>query len=281
MEGKNDMKKLITLALVLIFAFSAILLANAEENEISYGKTYTLITPASEGYPDDGVKLTDGIYGTIPDGSTNYYSSGAYVGFNQSAVDENGNFVIVLDLGRVYNDISGFTIGFLNETSVGIFAPKSVTFAISDTENGSYTDIGTLNTEKSVAEDVSETHSATLSAEDESGRYVRVTIEHLGEYVDDAGATKNAGWTFIDEISVHSSGNANDGSSEGSNESSNSESNAAGESSEISNTSSESSISQSPVVPGDTKTNALVFVLLAISALGMAAALFSKTKHEY
>lgn len=276
------MKKIITLILVLTLALSAILLASAEESEISYGKPYTLVTPASEGYPDDSIKLTDGIYGTIPDGSTGYYSSGAYVGFNQNSVDDSGNFVIILDLGRVYTDLTAFTVGFLNETSVGIFAPSSVTIALSDTEDGNFRDIGTLNTAKEVTEGISETHSATLTAEDESGRYVKFTIAHLGEYLDDAGETKNAGWTFIDEISVYSSGNADDNSNENSNSSTETEPPLA-DSSDVTGSegSADQSSSHSPVIPGDTKTNGLVFVLLAVSALLMATALFSKTKHEY
>ena len=266
------MKKLLAIAIVLLLSLSLIPQALAEESEVSLGKSYTLVTPASSGYADDGKKLTDGIYGTVPDGSTNYYSSGAYVGFNQSAVDENGNFVIILDLGEIYDDLSGFTIGFLNETSVGIFAPKSVNFALSDTEDGVFEDVGTLTTEKSKSDGISETHSMTLAVENASGRYLRVSVKHLGEYTDDSGATKSAGWTFIDEISVYSSGSANGSTSESENDST--------LPSESSDMSSESSVSDSPVVPGDDNASPFVFALLAISSLTMAAALFIVKKRE-
>ena len=85
------MRKTVALAilvLILIFALSV----GAEENVVSYGKQYSLLTPASDAYPDNGSKLTDGIFGTLPDGKNNYYSSGAYIGFNQVNADESGNF---------------------------------------------------------------------------------------------------------------------------------------------------------------------------------------------
>jgi len=271
------MKKLITFALAIMLALSVMLFASAEETEISYGKTYTLVTPASEGYPDDGIKLTDGVFGTIPDGANGYFSSGAYVGFNQNDVDDDGNFVIMLDLGRVYDDLSGFGIGFLNETSVGIFAPKSVTFAVSDTTDGTFTDVGTLDTAQSTADGVSETHFELLE-ETASGRFVRISIEHLGEYTNDNGETKSVGWTFIDEISVFS-GSTTDESGEVSDLESDMESEEQS-SVQSSEASSESSESSAPVVPGDDKTNTVVFILLSISAITMGGALFIGKKQK-
>ncbi len=278
------MKKLITFALVIMLALSVMLFASAEETEISYGKTYTLVTPASEGYPDDGIKLTDGVFGTIPDGTNGYFSSGAYVGFNQNDVDDDGNFVIMLDLGRVYDDLSGFGVGFLNETSVGIFAPNSVTFAVSDTTDGTFTDVGTLDTAQSTDDGISETHFEILE-ETASGRFVRISIEHLGEYTNENGETKSVGWTFIDEISVFSgsttdeSGDASEESSTVSDLESDMESD---EQSSIqsSEASSESSESSAPVVPGDDKTNSVVFILLSISAITMGGALFIGKKQK-
>lgn len=276
------MKKLITFALVIIFALSLMQFASAEETEVSYGKSYTLVTPASEGYPDDGIKLTDGIFGTIPDGATGYFSSGAYVGFNQNDVDDNGNFVVLLDLGRVYDDLSGFGVGFLNETSVGIFAPKSVTFAVSDTSDGRFTDVGTLDTAKSTDADISETHFDVLE-KTASGRFVRVTVEHLGEYTNENGETKSVGWTFLDEISVFSGSTTDESSGDESSTSSDDESSVSSDdqsSAQSSEGSSESSASSAPVVPGDDKSDTLVFVLLSISALTMGGALFVGKKQK-
>ena len=76
---KKSLVILLSLLIVSLLAGRAL----AEGSEISYGKSYTLITPASAAYPDNSAKLTDGIFGTLPDGSTSYYSSPSYVGFNQ------------------------------------------------------------------------------------------------------------------------------------------------------------------------------------------------------
>lgn len=260
-------------AMLFSFLFSILLVsvAFAAGTEVSYGKSYSLITSASDAYPDDSIKLTDGIYGTIPDGKTNYYSNPAYVGFNQVNVNEEGNFVIILDLKQRYEDLSGFTVGFLNEPAVGIYAPKSVSFELADDRNGEYTLLGSLDTAKSTESDVSETYAMTLATDDSAGRFLRVTITQLGEFKDAEGNTKTAGWTFIDEISVYSSGNATDDSSD--------ESSQAGESSGV--TSEEEQTSEpEPIVPGDSATGIFVFVLLALSSLAMMGALFAHKKQR-
>lgn len=283
-EGNDFMKKIIALA-ILVLMLMPFTLVNAEETEISYGKQYDIITPASEAYPDSGSKLTDGIYGTVADGKTNYYSSGAYVGFNQVDADESGNFVVILDLGESYNDISAFTVGFLNETSVGIYAPKSVKFEIANERNGEYFEVGELSTEKPTSDGLSETYASTLVTDDISGRFVKVTIKHLGEFADENGETKNAGWTFIDEIAVHSSGNSNVGDeSENSSDSEPSESVPESqpepdESSEQSEESAESS-EIAPPNAGDSSGGIFGFALLAISAFSMMAALFIKKRNS-
>ncbi len=282
------MKKLIATAFALLLVFAFLITPSAEGSEVSYGKSYSIITPASDAYPDDGIKLTDGIFGTVPDGKNNYYSSGAYVGFNQVDVDENGNFVIILDLGRSYDDLSAFTVGFLNETSVGIYAPKSVSFAISDERNGEYSDIGKLETAKGTENGLSEAFAMTLAAEDVEGRFVRVTIEHLGEYTDENGENKTAGWTFIDEISVYSSGNGevssgSDGepSDEPSDEPSNEPSNEPIPESSVGENISEGTSQDEPIKPGDGDFGIAVWVLLAISAFAMMAALFIKKQRRF
>lgn len=275
------MKKVFILLLSAFLAVTAAYTASAEEGEISYGKSYALITPASAAYPDSGSKLTDGIYGTLPDGGSSYYSSGAYVGFNQVDTDENGNFVIILDLGRVYGDISAVTIGFLNETGAGIYAPKSVTFALADDRNGDYTELGALNTAKSTESGISETFAMTLAADNAEGRYLRVTVTHLGEFTDADGNAKTAGWTFIDEISVYSSGDSSNGAGgESLGESSNTvdDSSSPAESSEISENEASAPVTESsePEIPdaGD-DGGILAFILLALSSFAMIGALFT------
>ncbi len=275
------MKRTIFILLAAVLAVAFALPTLADGSEISYGKGYTLITPASAAYPDDSKKLTDGIFGSLPDGSSSYYASGAYVGFNQVDVDDDGNFVIILDLGKEYSDISAVTIGFLNETSAGIYAPKSVGFALSNDRNGEYSELGRLDTAKPTASGLSETFAMTLATEDAIGRYLRVTIEHLGEFTDENGEIKTAGWTFIDEISVYSSGNAEGG------ESIEESSNAVGEQSsptesgdEISenDTSEPLAESSTPEIPDAGDGGIMAFVLLALSSLAMIGALFTSRK---
>lgn len=259
--------------LVLLFALNSL----AQEGQISYACKYTLVTPASSAYSDNGSKLTDGIFGTLPDGAGGYYTSPAYVGFNQADADENGNFVVILDLGRAYSDINALTIGYLNETSVGIFAPRTVSFELSDERNGEYSLLGILETEKPTELGLSETFASTLACDDASGRYLRVTIEHLGEYLDSAGELHSAGWTFIDEIAVFSSGNSVNGES-----SVESAPESAPEQSSGTPDSSAAPIESAPepITPGDTSGGIAVFVLLALSAITMMAALLISRKNS-
>lgn len=185
-------KYVLSLSIALLLLISSLVGVSAEE--VSYEMQYSLVTPASNAYPDDGQKLTDGIFGTLPDGKSDFFSNGAYVGFNRASLDANGNFVVILDLGEVKNGLSDFTVGYLNEPKFGIYAPKEVSFAISDERNGSYWHIASLST--SVDENT-RSMSKTLSDMNASGRFVRVTITP-------ESTVKNANWTFIDEISVHS-----------------------------------------------------------------------------
>lgn len=263
------MKKFFALLLASLVSAALVISASASGSEISYGKSYTLVTPASSAYPDNSAKLTDGIFGTRADGKTNYYSSGAYIGFNRVDTDENGNFVIILDLGLKYYDISAVTVGYLNETSAGIYAPSRIALALSDERNGEYTELATLDTAKPTDDGLSETYAATVATDDVSGRFLRVTITHLGEFVDKNGEIKNPGWTFIDEISVYSSGNA-----AADNES---ESNTSRPTPEAStDESSQAPESSTPEIPnaGD-NGGILAFVLLAVSSVAMIAALFT------
>ena len=258
---------------VLLFALNPL----AQEGAISYACKYTLVTPASSAYSDNGTKLTDGIFGTLPDGAGGYYTSPAYIGFNQADADENGNFVIILDLGREYSDINAVTIGYLNETSVGIFAPRTVSFELSVERNGEYSLLGILETEKPTELGLSETFASTLACDDASGRYLRVTIEHLGEYLDAVGELHSAGWTFIDEIAVFSSGNSagNESSAESAPESAPEQSST----SPISSAAPTESVPE-PITPGDTTGGIVGFVLLALSAITMMAALLISRKNS-
>jgi hypothetical protein len=196
---------------VIVFAVLLLCLsvvpAEAQANVVSLGKTYQFITDVSEGYPDSAeYKLTNGVYASpVETGETSfYYKSEEYVGLNQSAVDENGNFVLVLDLDSVMNDLSAFEISYLNETDIGIFAPDSVTFYVSETRNGDYVPVGTIDINEPTTAGISESKTAVVTPDGPvAGQFIMIEIKHLGSYVDDEGVTRTAGWVFLDEISVY------------------------------------------------------------------------------
>lgn len=276
-----------TLGLMLVVAF--VLSVAAAGTIVSEGKIYSLVTPASEAYPDDGTKLTDGVFGTIPEGSTSYYSSGAYVGFSKDNLNDDGNFVIILDLGESYADLNAFTVGYLNETTVGVYAPKTVSFAISGDRNGEYTELGTLNTEKTDPEATASTYADTFETENASGQFVRITITPA-EYTDSENTTQTANWTFIDEISVQSATTNDESSVDDSTSEDISES--LPESSDPESSEPESGlepeseeVSEDLSVPqtGDDGFGNIAFVLLAFAAIAMTAALFinARRKEEF
>ncbi|NLN55921.1 MAG: hypothetical protein GX148_06455 [Clostridiales bacterium] len=193
--------------LILLFVFSLLILpamAAGEGALLSRGKSYTLVTPGSVAYPDDeSLKLTDGVRGELTDDF--YYKSPAYVGFNQANKDENGDFVIILDLGADYDNIKTFTLSYLAETDVGIYAPSSFSVYIADEDDGSYIHQGSVVIGESTEEGLQKTGTASIELpQDAGGRFVRFVIHHQ-EPFEKEGTTVNAGWAFIDEIEVYSS----------------------------------------------------------------------------
>ena len=196
------MKKLMVVVTIVILCLS-ILPASAQSDIVSLGKTYQLITPASSGYPDTSeYKLTNGVYAES-ETETSYFASPEYVGFNQVAVDENNNFVIVLDLGSEVYDLSRFEISYLNETDIGVFSPASVTFSISDTRNGTYTPIGTQVIDDPVTGGIVQTGKATVIPDGPiSGQYIMIVVKRKDSFENEQGQTVSPGWVFLDEISV-------------------------------------------------------------------------------
>lgn len=195
-------KLLIFLAIVAVFALPVSALD--ESALLSRGKEYTLITPASAAYADDeSFKLTDGVKGEQTEGY--YYKSGAFVGFNQTNKDENGDFVIILDLGSERTNLKAFVINYLAETEAGIYAPEKLTVYVSGEFDGDYTPAGLVTIDETTEMGTSLTGTATVStAGDTPGRFVKFVIHHK-EPFEDGGTTISAGWTFLDEIEVYSS----------------------------------------------------------------------------
>ena len=253
--------------LVALTAALITVLADSQTGSIvSNGADYSLLPGPSAAYPDGDPKLlTDGAHGQLNTGASGYYSGGAYVGFNSSALDQSGEITVIIDLGKRYEDLCAFSLGYLNEVSVGVFAPESVSFSVADSRNGDYEQIGVLNTKQDVA-GTSETYVSTLSCDPVAGRYVKVTVKALVSYTDAEGVIRNAGWTFLDEISVYSaSGEAPGGAADVS------------DTSEESGTADQSGGNRSPKT-GDESVSYAVLALAAVSALAMGVALFAKRR---
>lgn len=267
------MKKAIALILCLVTSFCAVLNAGAVELELSAGAEYDLITPASEAYPDNGEKLTDGIYGTFAEGTDGYYASGAYVGFNKSNINESGNFALILDLGEVKESITHFSVGYLSETEAGIHAPKTVTFAISEERNGNYEIMGVLETTPQNTA-VAATYVKTLETEEKSGRYVLVTVTPA-EYTGKVDSASVAPWTFIDEISVRTVTQQDSSEQSESEEPAENESSAPTED-EITPPAEDSRPPEEDMPQTGDSGMILGFVLLTAAAAAMAIALFLK-----
>lgn len=198
------MKRQLCAAFAVLLLLGA-LTAAAAQTVVSQNKSYTLVTPASSGYPDDGTKLTDGKYGTpVEDGSgSHYYRSPGYVGFHRNDADADGNFVILLDLGEKAEDLTSFELGWLNETDVGIFAPRKVEYLIGDTANGTFVSVGSAEPDEPTGAGQQKAGIAVVAPESPAaGRYVRCVITPRGEYTDENGETKTAAWTFTDELTV-------------------------------------------------------------------------------
>lgn len=200
------MKRIICIA-VFLGCMLSVLSVSAAQNVVSLHKGYELLTQASDGYPDeDGEKLTNGKYGTpVENGSVSYYyRNEEFVGFNRKDVNTDGNFVIVVDLAEICEDLADFEIGYLNETDVGVYAPVKVTFYISDTRDGDFSFVGERTLDESTAPGQQKAGVATVTPEmPVSGRYVMCVITPRGTFREEGGvAEKTATWTFIDEVTV-------------------------------------------------------------------------------
>ncbi len=223
--------------------------------DYSEGREYKLITPSSQAFPDNGSKLTDGVYGTLPDGADAYYSSPAYVGFSLDDADDHGNFVIIMDLGEVRENITEITVGYLNERLYGIYAPKSISFAIAETRNSNYEFIGTVNLNPEIDGETGGPLAKSFAANNATGQFLKVTITPDEFENPKTQSRQRAKWTFIDEINVRS------------------------EPSQVNN---QNQLNENSDIKGDTPQTGdnsmrpLAFVLLGVSAATMFFSLFVK-----
>ena len=98
------MKRLLCL-FVFMLCMLSMLSVSAAQNVVSLHKSYKVLTPVSEGYPDENYELTNGRYGTpVDNGGVSYhYQDNEYVGFRRSDGGDTGEIVILLDLGEQYD----------------------------------------------------------------------------------------------------------------------------------------------------------------------------------
>lgn len=261
------MKKRYLCLLLFLICMTGILSAGAAQNVVSLHQSYTLVTPASEGYPDTDGELTDGKYGMPVDNGTNqyYYRDPAYVGFFRDNLDEDGHFVILLDLGEQQTDLADFELGYLNETNVGIYAPQKVAFYIADSEDGEETAVGEVILSEPTEAGQQRAGIAVVTPEEPvSGRFVRCVITP-STIQNESGEEQISSWTFVDELSVLQ-GRSPLADPESSDSTVDSESS---QTPPVGDTDSESTASQTPQA-GD-RSWLLFAVLAGASALGVIA----------
>ncbi len=128
---------------------------------VSKGCTYTLSAETVKRFPDSGSPLTDGQAAGI-------YETGKFVGF------EGGQPIsVVVDLGKVRDDLYRFEMMCYANASGGNFLPVAVTYAISE-DGENYTDIGRVFAPTSGQSSYDYPLSFTQCV---SARYVRFTAE--------------------------------------------------------------------------------------------------------
>ena len=182
-KKQNQMKKIIAMfAIVAVLALT--LGASAAQTVVSRGKSYDLVTQPGDGYPDTEAKLlTDGKSG-IEDKNGFFYTSDAYVGFPAANVNDEGNFVIILDLGEVMENLTEFDVGYLNETNPRIYAPTKVTVSVSSTaRNGEYTTVATKDIDEPTDDGQSKAGVVNLKLEQPtSAQYVKFEITRRAKF---------------------------------------------------------------------------------------------------
>lgn len=146
-------------------------------NNYALNKYYTSSIPAHANYPDNGVKLTDGVFGGF-----------AYENPAWQARHTEKEFEFVVDLGTV-KEIKEISANFLQDKDLYIFLPRHVTFDVSyDNEN--FIEVGSVPRPAVGDGNLAKSYFLTELA-DVSGRYVKVKVKPA------------TAWTFIDEIEVY------------------------------------------------------------------------------
>ena len=197
---KKTLSLLLAVIMVLSVCSSLFVVADDREN-LAAGKSYVISEQFRQSnitwgydesfppaYPDDGGELTDG---AVPADDEGYLAAG-WVGFNQNtpAQKERGYAYVTIDLEEV-SDITGVSVAYGKDTSVGITVPYWVEYHVSN-DGESYKQMG--YSEINPEEAVSGTNWYGLDF-DIAARYVQIRVV-------------SGGWAFLGEIEVYGTGTA-------------------------------------------------------------------------
>ena len=142
---------------------------------LAEGKSYKISVDYHTQYPDNGNKLTDGVYKSS-------FDSNNWVGFAPPK-----NTVITLDLGKVEHDIADLGVGTLRLLEYGIGSPENIVYEISE-DGKTYKKVGTGYRPKDVSSQAAFAYGIKLQ-EPVSARYIRYTINNI-----------NSSWLFLGEL---------------------------------------------------------------------------------
>lgn len=147
-----------------------------KNQNISLNKSYTVNFLAEDKYPDRTYKLTDGKHAET--GSYTDKDYGGWIGNDP---------IITLDLGKNYDKIKAFEVGYLCTDEAGILPPEYIKVEVSQNSK-TWSEVGTLT---KPAVEMKTPQVAILETEKYAkGRYVRFTVKAAGR------------WVFLDEITV-------------------------------------------------------------------------------
>lgn len=143
---------------------------------VSIGATYTASTPPQHSNKDDGMELTDGIFG-----SSSSFGDAPWQGYNQAVT-------FVMDLGEIKENVGDIVISMLAGGTGAIYEPQTISVKGS-MDGATYYNFGTFN---GVMEnkDTLFTVKRTIELKNAAScRFIQIDVEPVG-------------WFFVDEIDV-------------------------------------------------------------------------------
>ena len=253
-------------AVLVVTALCACVTVSAETTNVAKGKSYKISQQfrqnretwswddnADIAFPDDGVKLTDGVFAAEDTG----YDDEAWIGFHGGAPeykDQLGYSYMRVDLGAVYSLTELRLYVGTSKLGAGIATPTTVEFYVSE-DGETYTGLGELT-----PTDTEETVTSLVSQEtDVSARYVEIRIKRDGN------------WMFVEEFEAYADTSNTGSTNSGSEDSDNSDKTPStpSESAPSESTPSESTPSEPEKVPtGD--AGIIIFAILGVTALAGA-----------